>query len=108
MKSEVLYRSDDPAKKFQTLLKPRKRLDQIELPEVPLGHEIQQKKLDSLKKLLVTLSGDEWYDTDPELKWMTEIFETAVAANSENEDLQEQEEDVEVCECAENDYNEFV
>ncbi|KAK5644754.1 hypothetical protein RI129_006054 [Pyrocoelia pectoralis] len=43
MKSELLYRSDDFAKKFQTLLKPRKRLAQIVLPDVPLGHAIKQK-----------------------------------------------------------------
>ncbi|KAK5638653.1 hypothetical protein RI129_012948 [Pyrocoelia pectoralis] len=109
MKSELLYRSDDLAKKFQTLLKPRKRLAQIVLPDVPLGHAIKQKKLDSLQKLLVTLSGEEWYDTDPELKWMSEIFENVVVANSEKEDLQDQEEGGEVlCECAENEENDFI
>ncbi|XP_050311183.1 uncharacterized protein LOC126746832 [Anthonomus grandis grandis] len=105
VKSESLYRTDDPAKKFQTLLKAKKRLDQIVLSEVRLGHEIKQKKIDSLKKLLVTLSGDKWYDTDPELRWMAEIFENL--AVSHNED-QEYEDGEEACECAETDENNFI
>ncbi|VEN57645.1 unnamed protein product [Callosobruchus maculatus] len=106
VKSEVLYRTDDPTKKYQTLLKPKKRLDRIELCEVPLGREIKQKKVVSLKKLLVALSGAQWYSTDPELKWLAEILERTGINYNDGDDQYENGE--EACECVENDENYFI
>lgn len=99
VKTELLYRSNDTTKKSETLLKSRKRLDQIEISELPLGHKIKNKKLASLKKLLVSLSGENWH-CDPELEWMIPIFNEDGAENSEEEN--------ETCECAEEDDNEFT
>ncbi|XP_031327207.1 uncharacterized protein LOC116182841 [Photinus pyralis] len=42
VKSEVLYRTD--TNKFQSLLKPRTRFDQVVVPWLPLGHQIKKKK----------------------------------------------------------------
>lgn len=91
VKNEVLYRTLDETKKFQSLLKSRIRFDQVDLPGLPLGHKIKKKKFDSLKKLLESLSGKNW-NNDPELEWLVPIFaeyceegETAVEENEECE-----------------------
>ncbi|KAF2884229.1 hypothetical protein ILUMI_21945 [Ignelater luminosus] len=65
VKTGSLYRTNDPTKRFETQLKPRKRLEQVTLTELPLGRRIK-KKLDSLKKLLISLPGENW-NIDPEL-----------------------------------------
>lgn len=72
MKSELLYRSDDPTKKYDSLLKQGHTMDQITLPEVPLVHTIKEKKLQSLHKLLIELSGPNW-PRDPQLLWFEPI-----------------------------------
>lgn len=95
IKTENLYRFNDPSKKFESLLKPRKRLQSVNTPPVPLTHKIKKKKLDSIKKLLVSLSGEEWPD-DPELRWMVPIFSESYEAKDEENIVNESEEE---CEC---------
>lgn len=73
IKTEVLYRNDDATKQYFSLLKPKKKLSNIHLPVLPLGHAIKEKKIDSLSKFLVSLSGKDWV-ADPELKWLEPII----------------------------------
>lgn len=73
IKTEVLYRNDDATKQFSNLLKPKKKLSSLRLPVLPIGHQIKIKKLDSLSKLLVSLSGKDWA-ADPELQWLEQIL----------------------------------
>ncbi|KAF2889377.1 hypothetical protein ILUMI_16796 [Ignelater luminosus] len=40
---EQLFRNDDPTSKFETLLRPRKRLDMIQLQDLSLKHTIKQE-----------------------------------------------------------------
>lgn len=44
MKTEIFYRTDDSQKKFQSLLKKAKNLNNVHLPELPIGHKIKEKK----------------------------------------------------------------
>nr|CAH7734043.1 unnamed protein product [Callosobruchus chinensis]CAH7744959.1 unnamed protein product [Callosobruchus chinensis]CAH7757061.1 unnamed protein product [Callosobruchus chinensis]CAH7763913.1 unnamed protein product [Callosobruchus chinensis] len=91
VKSEVLYRSSDETKKFQSLLKPRARFDQVDLPGLSLGHTLKKKKIDSLKTLLESLSGKNWYN-DPELEWLfpilTEYCEDGETVAEENQECE--------------------
>ncbi|KAF2895491.1 hypothetical protein ILUMI_10683 [Ignelater luminosus] len=66
VQTESLYRTNDSTKRFETLLKPRKRLEQVTLRELPLGWRIKKKKL------LISFSGENW-NTDPELGWIVPI-----------------------------------
>ncbi|KAK4879514.1 hypothetical protein RN001_007660 [Aquatica leii] len=101
VKTEVLYRNDDETKRFETLLKPRKRLDQVQIPELPIGHKIKTK-LESLKKLLISLSGEDW-NQDPELKWMEPLF------TEEKIDEEDEASDADVdCECADTEHSHFL
>ncbi|KAK4873209.1 hypothetical protein RN001_015238 [Aquatica leii] len=102
VKTEVLYRNDDETKRFETLLKPRKRLDQVQIPELPIGHKIKTKKLESLKKLLISLSGEDW-NQDPELKLMEPLF------TEEKIDEEDEASDADVdCECADTEHSHFL
>lgn len=103
VKTEVLYRSDDTTKKFETLLKARKRLQQIEIPELPLNHKIKKKKLDSLKALLVSLAGENW-STDPELTWMTPIF----SEHCDEENTTADNDEKLLCECNDDEEENFI
>lgn len=106
IKLEMLYRNDDPTKKLETLLKPGKRINQIELPKLTIGKKIKQKKLKSLEKLLISLSGENWPE-DPELTWLQPIFTNGAiqGTNSQNpvSENDEQGSDTEMCDCNTND-----
>lgn len=79
-KTEALYRNDDASKKFSSLLKPKKKLSSIVLPELPMKHAVKKKKLDSLSQFLVSLSGKEWA-SDPELTWLEPILNDQIREN---------------------------
>lgn len=99
-KTEVLYRNDDLTKKFSSLLKPKKKLRNIVLPELPMKHAVKKKKLDSLSQFLVSLSGKEWA-SDPELTWLDPILRDQYRENVAEEEDQtcDQCEDGEECCC---------
>ncbi|KAF2884599.1 hypothetical protein ILUMI_21579 [Ignelater luminosus] len=92
--------TNDPTKQFETLLKPRKRLERVTLAELPLGRRIKKKKLNSLKKLLISLSGENW-NTDPELGWILPIF------TEDQEDEHAESTTDEECECSDTDNADF-
>lgn len=102
VKTEILYRNDDECKKFSSLLKPKKKLSNIVLPELPIRNAIKKKKLDSLSKFLVSLSGKEWA-TDPELTWLDPILKDQNRENDNNEkedqSCDDQCKDLEECCC---------
>lgn len=96
LKTELLYRNDDPTKQYQTLLKRGKKLATIQLPAVALHKEIKPKKLLSLSKLLVELSGENWVN-DPELTWLQPIL-TDNRQRNDNQDTQDDIDDDDVTE----------
>lgn len=96
LKTELLYRNDDPTKQYQTLLKRGKKLATLQLPAVALHNEIKPKKLLSLSKLLVELSGENWVN-DPELTWLQPIL-TDNRQQNDNQDTQDDIDDDDVTE----------
>jgi hypothetical protein len=56
---------------------------------------LKQKKLESLSKLLIELSGENWSD-DPELTWLQPILSNHYDQNRQHND--EEEEEVQ-CDC---------
>lgn len=92
-------------------LKRGKKLRTIQLPNVALQNPIKPKKLQSLRKLLVELSGANWV-SDPELTWLQPIFSDYQDQNDvqNNQDNIEQDSDIEegdmLCDCN-NDEDEF-
>jgi hypothetical protein len=95
LKIELLYRNDDPSKKISTLLRRGKKLSTITLPNVAVYNAIKAKKLESLSKLLIELSGENWSD-DPELTWLQPILSNHYDQNRQHND--EEEEEVQ-CDC---------
>jgi hypothetical protein len=94
LKIELLYRNDDPSKKISTLLRRGKKLSTITLPNVAVYNAIKAKKLESLSKLLIELSGENWSD-DPELTWLQPILSNHYDQNRQHND---EEEEVQ-CDC---------
>lgn len=106
LKTELFYRNDDPSKQFQTLLKRGKKLSTVHLPAVKLQNEIKPKKLQSLSKLLVELSGEHWVN-DPELTWLQPIV-TNTGGQNDNQAHHDNSEDDDVieeacCDCNDDD-----
>lgn len=102
LKTEMWYRNDDPTKKFGTLLKRGKSLRNIRLPTVALLNEIKPKKLHSLSKLLVELSGPNWAN-DPELTWLQPIVSDQQDQNNAQNDQDSDTDEGELCDCNDED-----
>ncbi|XP_072402171.1 uncharacterized protein [Diabrotica undecimpunctata] len=111
LKTELFYRNDDPSKQFQTLLKRGKKLSTLHLPAVELQNEIKPKKLQSLSKLLVELSGVNWVN-DPELTWLQPILSDTGEQNDNQVNLGKTEDDdviegAEYCDCNDDDHGDL-
>ncbi|KAL1493600.1 hypothetical protein ABEB36_009301 [Hypothenemus hampei] len=100
--------NEDPNKKFETLLKKGKKLQNLKLSEVPIQHPIKQKKMKSLTNLLIQLATADWRNDEPELAWLTPIL----PENNENslqgeddigEDGVENRNSESLCECNDDD-----
>lgn len=98
LKTELYYRNDDISKKFETLLRRGKKLRTIKLPDIVLQNPIKPKKLNSLSKLLVELSGSNWAE-DPDLTWLQPILENHVQDDQNDIDGEQDDEVAENCDC---------
>ncbi|KAF5277520.1 hypothetical protein FQA39_LY18474 [Lamprigera yunnana] len=72
--SKINYRSNDPSKKYNLLLKCGKKLENASLKAVTKQHGISQDKRKAVNNLLKKSFGEEWYHED-HLNWDQDIGE---------------------------------
>lgn len=70
-------------------------MNAIVLQKLPLKRTIKNDKKVSLKKLLLSFGGEQWFD-DPDLQWLIPILEP----EAENVEVEQEEGD---CNCLEDD-----
>ncbi|KAF2895356.1 hypothetical protein ILUMI_10810, partial [Ignelater luminosus] len=83
--------TDDPSKKFNSLLKRGKKLENASLKEVTEQHGITQEKGKAVNNLLQKSFGEEWYHEDY-LSWYFEVLRDFIMETVDPEEF---------CECME-------
>lgn len=73
IKSELLYRNDDSTKKFETLLKRGKTMDNIQLKKPPLSRKLKPDKVKSVITLLDP-SDVHWKENFEKYKWYQQVL----------------------------------
>lgn len=72
VKSEMYFCNEDLSKPYKTYLKRGKNLQNLKLPQLPIGQPISEEKKTDLEKLLVSYGGPEWFH-DEGFRWLQPI-----------------------------------